>query len=336
MGFNQEPGEGIHQGETFFQQQLRLRLWLTACLIDLQASFSQASEPLVTHREVACVIPHVAHVNDSDFDVDTAHPVASHEELTDTTFALVTYRVQVAGRLLNFGPECSTSAERHKLAQEVQQQIFTLLHYCDPESSSYAWFTWHSTQSIISAVRLSELLPFRCGQPGSHISLPLSREGDSTLLSRALQNLEKAQLIRDDPRGDGFRWYITTPWLALSTAISQCNSCTNVALVRRAWPVIETSYRQHETFLNSHQSQPQGLMAQLMNETREKLAPLLQEDVVGFSDSQTVDRVAINSLQAPVPLGIIPIDPLLTGGSLRADSEASSIGSLPPFGQQSW
>ncbi|KAJ5497178.1 hypothetical protein N7463_009165 [Penicillium fimorum] len=332
-----ESSDGAHKGETFFQQQLRLRLWLTGCLIDLQASFAQASEPLVTYREVACVIPHVAHINDSNFDVDTTHPVASHEELTDTTFALVTYHVQVAGRLLNFGPECSTTTERHELAQEVQQPIFTLLRYCDPESSSYAWFTWHSTQSIISAVRLSELLPFRCGQPGSHLPLPLSRaEGDTTLLSRALQNLEKAQLIRDDPRGDGFRWYITTPWLALSTAISECNSRDNLTLVRRAWPVIETSYRQYEASMNSNQCQAQSPMAQLMNDTREKLPPLLQENGAGFSDGQTVDRGGVNSLRAPVPLDNLPIDPLLTGGSLRADSEALSVGSLLPFGQQSW
>jgi hypothetical protein len=341
MGLGQEPSEGTNNEETFFQQQMRLRLWLTACLIDLQASFAQASEPLVTHRDVACVIPHVAHINDSDFDVDTAHPVASHEELTDTTFALVTYRVQVAGRLLNFGPECSTAAERRKLAQEVQQQVFTLLNYCDPESSSYAWFTWHSTQSIISAVRLSELLPFRCGQPGSHSPLPSPRaEGDTTLLSRALQNLEKAQLICADPRGDGFRWYITMPWLALSTAISECNSCTDLALVRRAWPVIETSYRQHEEFLISHECQlAQGPLAPLMNETREKLAPLLQEGGAGFINGQTVKKADANSLRPPVPVGSIPIDPLLISGSLRADSamsEASSVGSLPPFGQQNW
>jgi hypothetical protein len=341
MGLNQEPREGAHKGETFFQQQVRLRLWLTACLIDLQASFMQASEPLISHRDVACVIPHVAHINDSDFDMDTAHPVASREELTDTTFALVTYRVQVAGRLLNFNPDCSIAAERHKLAKEVQQQVFTLLHYCDPESSSYAWFTWHSTQSIISAVRLSELLPFRCGQAGSHVPLPSPRaEGDTTLLSRALSNLEKAQLICADPRGDGFRWYITTPWLALSTAISECTSCTDVRLVCRAWSVIETCYGQHEEFLNSHGCQlAQGHLAQLMNEARQKLAPLLHEGDSRYRDGQTVNRAGSDSSQPSVPVESIPIDSLVRIESLRADSampEAESVGSLPPFGQPSW
>ncbi|KAJ5138880.1 uncharacterized protein N7515_003728 [Penicillium bovifimosum] len=314
MGLNQENEQACAR-ESFFQQQMRLRLWLTVCLVDLQTSFSQASEPLITHSGAACAIPNVAHINDSDFDMDTEHPVAPQEQLMDTTFALVTYHVQVAGRVLNFGsPECSTAAERHKLAREVQQQVFTLLHYCDPESSPYAWFTWHSTQSIVSAIRLSELLPFRCSQPGSCASVFSPRvEGDTILLRLALRNLEKAQLLCTDPRGSGFRWYITTPYLALSTAISECSTCSDVETVRRAWPVIEASYRQHDEFPISHDCQSaQAHLVQMMNETREKLSSLLQESGTGFNVGQAVEIPATDSLVPLVSAGNNPIDPLLS------------------------
>ncbi|GKZ20149.1 transcription factor vrtR2 [Aspergillus brasiliensis] len=238
IGLDREPKKPANARESFFQQQMRLRLWLTVCLVDIQVSFAQSSEPLITHSDAACAIPTVAHINDSDLDVTTEHAaIASQEQLTDTTFALVTYHVQVAGRALNFGsPDCSTAAERHQLARQVQQQVFTLLHYCDPESSPYAWFTWHSTQSIVSAIRLSELLPFRGSlKPGSGASPPSPRgDGDLSLLRWALQNLEKAQLLCTDPRGSGFRWYITIPCLALSTAIAECHTCSDVETVRRA------------------------------------------------------------------------------------------------------
>ena len=170
----------------------------------------------------------------------------------------------------------STAAERHELSREVQQQVFTLLHYCDLESSPYAWFTWHSTQSIVSAIRLSELLPFRCSQAGRYTSLASPRlEGDSSLLPWSFQNLEKAHLICTDPRGSGFRWYITIPCLALSTAIGECNTCSDVETVRRAWPIIEASYRQHEELLSSHSCQlSQAHLVQMMNKPREKLSSL--------------------------------------------------------------
>ncbi|KAJ5150769.1 uncharacterized protein N7500_010958 [Penicillium coprophilum] len=342
MGLIQEPNEQASGRESFFQQHMRLRLWLTVCLVDIQASFAQASEPLITHSGAACAISNVAHINESDFDMNTEHPVASQEQLMDTTFALVTYHVQVAGRVLNFGsPECSTAAERHRLAQERQQQVFTLLHYCDPESSPYAWFTWHSTQSIVSAIRLSELLPSRCNRPDSRVSVPVPREeGETILLQWALRNLEKALLLCTDPRGSGFRWYITTPCLALSTAIAECNTCSDVETMRRAWPVIEPSYRQHEEFLISHDCQSaQGHLVQMMNETRERLSLLLQESGIGFSAGQAGEIPATDTLLPLVAAGNNPIDPLLSSRlpiTESATPTASFSVSQPQFGHQSW
>ncbi|KAL5042116.1 hypothetical protein BDW71DRAFT_190644 [Aspergillus fruticulosus] len=352
MGLNAKPSEETREGESFFQQQMRLRLWLTVCLMDIQTSFAEASEPLISHRDAASTIPHVAHVNDSDFDVDTLHPVASHEDLTDTTFALVTYHVQVTGRLLNFAsPESSTIKDdpeaRHRLVRHFQQQVFTLLHYCDPESSRYAWFTWHSTQSIVASIRLAELIPFRGGRANSSlVRRPSTRpEGDATLLRRALQNLEKAQLICSDPRGDGFRWYITTPWLALYTAIVECATCTDAALVRRAWPVIEITYHQHVNLAILPRCQlPRVPLAQLMNETRERIAPLLQDGGSGSGTSAGNNQGAFcrtsssaqtlrPSLTKSVSYGgrSTPIEQSLTSGSLSADSAMDSEAPL-----QSW
>ncbi|KAL4983901.1 hypothetical protein BDW68DRAFT_193972 [Aspergillus falconensis] len=339
MGLNAKPSEETREGESFFQQQMRLRLWLTVCLMDIQTSFAEASEPLISHRDAASTIPHVAHVNDSDFDVDTLHPVASHEDLTDTTFALVTYHVQVTGRLLNFAsPESSTIKDdpeaRHRLVRHFQQQVFTLLHYCDPESSRYAWFTWHSTQSIVASIRLAELIPFRGGRANSSlVRRPSTRpEGDATLLRRALQNLEKAQLICSDPRGDGFRWYITTPWLALYTAIVECATCTDAALVRRAWPVIEITYHQHVNLAILPRCQlPRVPLAQLMNETRERIAPLLQDG--GSGSGTSAAQTLRPSLTKSVSYGgrSTPIEQSLTSGSLSADSAMDSEAPL-----QSW
>ncbi|RMD41638.1 hypothetical protein DV735_g3510, partial [Chaetothyriales sp. CBS 134920] len=213
MKLNNAPDD---RPESFFQQQMRLRLWLTVCLMDLQASLAESSEPLISYREAASALPYVRNINDADFNINTAHPVDSSEALTDTTFALVTYRMQVISRLLNFptsepGPlaaditswvsgissdDCTImdtvstlpplgSDRRRQLVRQFKQEVFGLLHYCDPESSPYAWFTWHYTHCIVAAIRLSELQPLQCspniGQCQPPLPLHLRRPGGHTL-----------------------------------------------------------------------------------------------------------------------------------------------------------
>lgn len=307
--------------ESFFHQQMRLRLWLTVCLIDLQAALTESSEPLISYRDAASAVPHVRNINDADFNVDTVHPVDSSEQLTDTTFALVTYRVQVIGRLLNFAaPEpgvsgavvaswaSSASSEdcdfmvpasarpldpegRSQLVHQFKQEVFGLLHYCDPESSAYAWFTWHSTHCIVAAIRLSEMLPFRCGptgcQPQPLVQPPT--QSPNEVLCRALQSLDKSKLIHSDPRSDCFRWYIAAPRLALSTALAECRTCADAAVVRWAWPIIESSFQQYEDSVSLYRCPlTQVPLVRLLSEARDRLAPLLQQECgVSLGDIQT-------------------------------------------------
>ncbi|KAG6003598.1 hypothetical protein E4U43_000899 [Claviceps pusilla] len=305
MGLNREPSDR-EVAESFFHQQMRLRLWLTICLLDLQASVAQSKKPLIGYQDAGAAVSKVRHINDLDFDMSTSKQVPDREELTETTFALVTYRAQVAGRLLNFSKaedldelsksrgetstqiwSCSASSQqRRKHVSQFQHQVLVLLHFCDPESSPYAWFTWHSTQCLISAMRLSESLSCQLNSD-VHAAAPAPipattssslRSSNTDLLRKSLQTLEKSQLIYSDPRGEGFRWYtITIPQLALSTAITECNTCTDIPLVRRAWPIIEASYQQYESaFFNNTGGTTHSFLSVAMNQAREKLFSRLQ------------------------------------------------------------
>ncbi|KAJ9285618.1 transcriptional regulator family: Fungal Specific TF [Paecilomyces variotii] len=276
--------------ETFFDQQMRRRLWFTICLMDLQASFFQASEPLISVEESASTaLPH--HINDSDFDPTTTHIDPYREGLTDTTFALVTYHAQRIGRLLNFArhdskvdrntvPTTATStssasstshSRRHEPSwsqhhtRRFEEEALRLLHFCDPETSQYAWFTWHGTQSLIATARLAALRPLQ------HVGNepPPRREGSTELLRICLQVLEKANLMHTDPRAEGLRWYVTVPWHALALAMAECYVSLDAAMVQNAWPLIESSYLQYEATRGGTLSGP---LSQLMRRMREKLA----------------------------------------------------------------
>ncbi|KAG6069302.1 hypothetical protein E4U32_000016 [Claviceps aff. humidiphila group G2b] len=360
MGVNRGPSEGP-AAETFFHQQMRLRLWLTICLLDLQAAFVQSTKPLISYQDVEAAVSKVCHVNDFDFDLATSEQVPDREELTETTFALVTYRAQVAGRLLNFpdsgmsmlssAGDTSPSAwanlpdqqQRRNYFRQFQQQTLALLHFCNPESSSYAWFTWHSTQCIVSSVRLS--FDYLSSQQMSGILSPVtppsaSSGSDTGLLRKSLQTLEEFQLMFSDPRGEGFRWFtVTVPWLALSTAIAECNTCNDIALVRRAWPIIEASYQQHAYFFGHCP------LAMAMHQVHEKLSSRLPGG--GLSEpgprSAVSDYLTFKASSQPFTDGFStgspqsPVDPLLfvsyEPGLLSPSSQPSCQVQTPMFAQ---
>jgi hypothetical protein len=74
--------------DSFFEQQMRKRLWLTICMLDYQTALSQASEPLVKHERVSNALAQLRHVDDVDFG-PLSGPAQDREELTNMTFAYV-------------------------------------------------------------------------------------------------------------------------------------------------------------------------------------------------------------------------------------------------------
>ncbi|KAJ6157960.1 hypothetical protein N7470_005552 [Penicillium chermesinum] len=365
--------------ETFFNQQMRRRLWFTICLMDLQASFFQASEPLISVDESSSTaLPQ--HINDSDFDPTTTHNDPNREGLTDTTFALVTYHAQRMGRLLNFvrqdhkidqGEPPTTSSSSSSAAAAAaaaasissprrcdpnwprqqarcfEEEALRLLHFCDPEASAYAWFTWHGTQSLIASARLAALRPLQW--PGQ--APPRRRKGNTELLRLCLPVLEKAQLMHTDPRAEGFRWYVTIPWHALAIAMAECYVSSDAALVQNAWPLVESSYLQYEATSGRSHS---GHLGQLMRRMREKLAPAAPCP----SDSLTSCRWSPATHSAcpglhrppssgdsrnpsdcphpptesttPADLGVSSLLPLSTWESLSPSLENTSLFAVPP------
>jgi hypothetical protein len=96
---------------------------------------------------------------------------------------------------------------------------------------------------------------------------------DEELLHQTIRALEKMELMHTDPRAEGFRWMITVQWNILAIALAECYVCTNQALVRRAWTLVESLYHRHESVITRHSGgHLQGPLGRLMRRTREKLA----------------------------------------------------------------
>ncbi|KAH8658386.1 hypothetical protein BX600DRAFT_524842 [Xylariales sp. PMI_506] len=274
-----------YQSESFFDLQMRKRLWLTICVLDLQTSFAHGSEPLIAVPEVSSALEGLRHLEDDDFDERTTEEVPEREELTSATLAFVTYHAQVSNRLLIYATQ---QQQQHQQQQQMQQQqredinmplsgsgsvrshasssvssmyapergsppvsfslidrrsrerisaafdrkAFELIRFCDPEASRQAWFTWHSTQTLVASTRLAALRPlpstFTGGESGSDLELPL-----------AFRILEKVVLMHTDPRCEGLRWHIPIPYHALAVATAGCYACADEKMLRERWPLVE-------------------------------------------------------------------------------------------------
>lgn len=298
---------------SFFDRQIRKRLWYTICVLDLQASFEQASEPLIELDVESWSSALPKNINDSEFDVDTSGEVQSRNGLTDVTFALVTYNAQLSGRLLNYGRSADLSngksadafnwEEREKLVSRFEQDVLNLLKFCDPEANAYAWLAFHGTQSLVAAMGLSALRPLhRVGsKPNPHPS--------PDLLNVALKVLDKVHLFRTNPRGEGFRWYVTVQWHALAIAIAECYVCADIGVLRSAWSVVEAVFEHHKTVIENYR---QGMLKKpldrLMKQTRKRVNPLLRGQNsfqrpspldVGSWGSYSMDQTVQSALQSP-------------------------------------
>lgn len=235
--------ESLGPTETFFNQQMRKRLWFTICLLDVQTCFDPDSRPLIPLEMTQPTLP--LNVNDSDFDpsfvVGDLNDLPERDEVTDVTFALFTYNLQICGRRLYYIPRGEHLA-RENILKGFKDSVLPLTRHCNPDDSNYSWLVYYASQNLISSTQLHV---FR--QPG-HDNQQQQQQQPS-LLELCLKNLENIPRIHGDDRGEGFRWYIQPQWPQILLAIKECFVTTDAALLKRAWPLIEDVVGHYE---NTH------------------------------------------------------------------------------------
>jgi hypothetical protein len=280
---------------------MRRRLWAHICILDHQLAFGQASRLLTIPDEYEAPLEALpANLNDSDFDASTLHPPAPTTDFTDMTYALLAYQTIPITRLMNGRarqPDAKLDLRQYvPLVQQFERTARTLLQNCNPEASAYAWFTWHSSQYMVATGQLAALQPMTIsfgkhatGQSAARApSLPPtptieadadSEEHSAELLRLTLLILDKVHIIHTDPRGEGFLWSVNIPWHALAIAFSQVSVCTDMALLRRAWPLVEASLQQHKEALAAAGANRN--LEELMRRARERVNALGVVDVGG-------------------------------------------------------
>ncbi|KAI2472870.1 hypothetical protein F4781DRAFT_419784 [Annulohypoxylon bovei var. microspora] len=306
--------------ESFFNRQIRQRLWNTICLLDLQTSFGQVTEPLIGLGGIPSTLP--ININDCEFDVDTIGELMGRDGLTDMTFSLVLYSAQRTGRLLNFPSRETTDlnwAGRVEQVSRFEQNILNLLKFCDPESSAYAWSTFHGAQMRLVAMRLTALRPLH----RLH-NRPAPRPQHINLLNSSLEVLNKVHLVRTDPRGEGFRWYEVVQWHALAIAITEC-FCADIGVLRMSWPLVEASFQDYKTDpRNYYQGMLRKPLEMLMDQVRTRVNSLLNSPNSTHQFSQHDSGSSYYPYQQPLDTTAVGIEPT----NLSSLSPPQHIGTL--------
>ena len=299
--------DSTYHSESFFEQQMRRRLWYTICLLDLHSSFDRGSEPVISHRSAHPQLP--LNINDSEFHPDSEDCFSDRESLTDMTKALVLYHAQATGKALGIQDEdtpssaqamSKTTSARQQLVENFELRTRKLLRYCDPASSPYAWSTFNGSLVTLAIMQLSLRRPLNHnGRKG------IAMDTDPTnILRLASTVLERDIIMRSDSRGEPFRWFSIVHWHPLAVAISECYVCDNVAVLRHVWPTIETSFESIGKVLAEYR---QGMLwkpvERLMFKTRSRIHALLVQidsaTYTGRSDSSAyIDPSAALDLSA--------------------------------------
>jgi hypothetical protein len=273
---------------------MRKCLWYCICLLDTQFSYEQSTEPLITADLPQPTLPR--NVDDTEFEPGFEGDLPDHDRLTDMTFARVTYRIQADGRRIEF-----TSPSAQNEIEDFEREALRLIRFCDPNTSSYAWFTFHATQGIIAGKKLARLRPFHRMGEGA----PPRIQDSSRLLELSITFLDKIHLIRTDARGEGFRWCYPVSPHPLAIAITECHACDDASLVQRIWPLIEMSFHDFETPIADYRRGAlQKVIGKLMSRTRERVSNLLSE--AGKPAAMRWDSPPVDQLVPKSPEGTLP------------------------------
>ncbi|KAH8692051.1 fungal-specific transcription factor domain-containing protein [Talaromyces proteolyticus] len=265
--------ESIHPFETFFSKQMRKRLWLTICFLDMQTCIDPDSKPLIPFEMTQITLP--LNVNDSDFDVRyQGLNLSERHEVTDMTFARVTYRLLALGRSIY----CTSSDGEHdKVRQELvasfDEDVLRLTRKCNPEDNNYSWFIYHATNSLRASAKFFIMKPLIAMRKNT----PQSLLEHSSILELCEKMLENTPRIHNDERGEGFRWYITPQWPALLLTIRECSVTTDISLIQRVWPLVEDVFEcyQKAHALPTRRTRIKALK-RLVEATRKRVQILIQ------------------------------------------------------------
>lgn len=210
---------------TFYEKEMRRRLWHQLCVADLRTSLDHGSPPLVLSGSYDTPSP--LNIEDTDLLTNSFDLPRERVGITSMTFSLLSQRCTEATKLLSYSTKSSNDQDLLKTGharaqpQEIAEKFSAMVahdivSYCDTTVPLHQYCSSVALE-LASLCALSARRPLFGDvdvPPADHIS------SDYTL-ALALDVLWRESEYRQAPQSSGWQWYFWAQWHTVGVALSE-------------------------------------------------------------------------------------------------------------------
>ena len=276
---------------TFFQREIRLRLWHAIGILDWQTAFDRGSTPILCADDFK-TLP--LNVDDAILSESTNGQISEPASFTDMSFCSMTYEAMNCYRTLNdtLGGLQSRNAGR-QLSWDEKFEVFDAFErsleqrytqYCDV-TRPIQLLTKKVAKEISSTYRLVLRRPMRLytnGQPPPNDDFDMLETG-TEVLECSLQKSTEQELQQ-------WKWLTPNKWFALAVVLAELCNPKERAFTQHAWTVAEDCFTIYAETVADTSS---GLLWKPINRLMRKARKVRQEKL----------NCTITQKQEPTSLG---------------------------------
>ncbi|KAB8279102.1 hypothetical protein BDV30DRAFT_222317 [Aspergillus minisclerotigenes] len=239
-----------------FEKEMRRRLWHAIGLLDIQASLSSASEPMI--KSTWFRFEPFRDMEDDEFSTDLEIQISPRRNVAETAMFHVLSYAQETARQLNI------SNSRQQLIISFKTRTDELFVGCQTDQNNLNCYAKELAHSIAIFLHLLALRPVEASSSSGD-----SQNTNVNLLRLAVEALDSRCRVYSSARTEPWRWIapLFFPWQALATSLAEIIVCDDLHFVRSVWPLIEQSY---ESFITLGIESPYRRLQESMKEKMER------------------------------------------------------------------
>jgi hypothetical protein len=233
--------DGDGRAFTFFDAEMRRRLWWQILVLDMRASEDRGSELMILDGSFNTIMPQ--NLNDEDFNLESRTAPPSSNGITEMTFCLICMDASNTILKISFIPPFKerrvlTLAQKEALVRECTERIEAIYLQGSDFTEPYSWVVRTIGELLILKLWLVVQYPLECVYSTSqHFA-----RGQSLRTATAFLNL--CELLEQTESAARFLWFLETyvPWHALAVALAELCKETVGPLANQAWAIIDRGY----------------------------------------------------------------------------------------------
>lgn len=268
-----------------FEKEMRWRLWHAIGLLDIQASLSNASEPMIQSNWFRLESFH--YIDNDEFETDLEIQISPRRKVSENAlFHVLSYAQEITRQLIipNFATPCTKSIQqRQQLTRAFKTRIDELFVGCPPDQNDLGHYAKELSRSVGLVLQLLAVRPVENSSSSGD-----SQATNVNVFRLAVETLEARCRIYSSVKTQPWQWIASLffPRQALATCLDEILICNDLHFVRSVWPLIEQSYDSFTTLgIESPHRRLQGSMKDMMERARSfhdrMLLSLLSSESVG-------------------------------------------------------